>query len=250
MPSLPLDILLLILDLVDRHDLPALCQVDSVIREHATSILYRQITIRKSAAVCTTLCHSPELADKVKSLAVLKLMSGSYESHPRDVLVAVSNTLHRLRNLHTLSLHDPGGWWMLKGCTFQNTPHLETVNLCPGYPVGKLPSLSPKVLPNLKTIDAPEAWLHQLVPGRPVSHVSYRSSYHNSQASNIRILASSNTPIRSLRIEASSLQKLSSSEIGRLFPALQSIKITVSECIKTLDDVNLSIAIAYLGLTV
>src|ERR1700728_2319370 len=73
MPSIPIDILLLILDNVDKADLLTICLLNKTCCSCSQGVLYRDIKIDTPHAgtqVCRTLAQSTDLARRVRSFEI------------------------------------------------------------------------------------------------------------------------------------------------------------------------------------
>ena len=192
--NLPVDVLSMILENIDKADLTAMCRVNKVCCSFSQDILYRNIYIynRPSFKVCRTLAHSTQLARRVRSFRVS--FCRRMEVTGVDNLTAALRNMSSLRKL-ALYLDDRNSN-ILDGCTFKldsfsfnlrcdeyllqflnsqpSLTHVEMskysrVELCTIY--DRSTAFDATCLPNLTRVFAQVAWLRRLIPGRPVSEV-------------------------------------------------------------------------------
>src|SRR6202021_3093834 len=106
MPSIPVDILRLILDHVDNADLATICLLNKICCSCSQDVLYRDISV-ETPRVHQTLAQSTHLARKVRSFNSCFTAS--------DLAMALRNT----PSLRILKL--PSGIYVdiLDGCTFK-----------------------------------------------------------------------------------------------------------------------------------
>jgi F-box domain len=177
MPSIPVDVLQMILEHVNEADLVTLCQVNRICCSCAQDVLYRNITAH-DPRVIQILARSTDLAKRVR-------LFESYCSHPpRELSMALKN-MSSLRHLDLVRVYDAT---VLNGCTFQlysfdcpfyyseplrkfltSQPSLTYVNFLSGLDVS-IP-FEKTLLPNLTRVKAGHEWLPKLIPGRPVRSI-------------------------------------------------------------------------------
>jgi hypothetical protein len=184
--SIPVDVLLAILEHVSKADLVTLCQVNKICCSCSQDVLYRNISVRiPESHVIQILARSTDLAKRVRSFEMY------YSQSDRELSVALKN-MTSLRHLALLQVFvapflDAA---VLDGCTFQ----LDTFR-CPFYyneTLRKLldsqPSLTyvyfrsgldvsipfeQTLLPNLTRVKTDyHQWLPILIPGRPVRSIT------------------------------------------------------------------------------
>jgi hypothetical protein len=179
MPSIPVDILRLILEHVDRADLAQICLVNKVCCSYSQDVLYREIEGGVAGFVCQTLTRSTNLAKRVRSFQI-------YFEHP-----SFGEALRNMSSLRRLRLDFSYLWspTLLEGCTFKldslsvDLPFDERLQkflncqpslTCLSFtsPVKCEFPLEETCLPNLTRVAAESSWLSQLIPGRPVSEVT------------------------------------------------------------------------------
>lgn len=240
--SIPVDILLEILQETSRSELPTLCRVSRSFRHHAADFLYRDISSPNILDVCTTLTRSPELAARVKHFEV------SRPSITRFILddskfVLIRDALRCLSNLRSLSLRFPGRYsWILEGCTFRiehffcsiacddglvrflnGQPELTTIRLsCPCIGL----HIPATCVPRLTKVQARISWLVELIPGRSIKEVIFDQDFVNSPGPiDISFLTSSLSSIRTLFIGSPSLRAQTPTQIASFIPAIEALTI-------------------------
>jgi hypothetical protein len=179
MPSIPVDILRLILEHADRADLAKICLLNKICCSCSRDVLYREINQEIVTFVCQTLAQSTDLAKRVRSFEI-------YYEHPS--LAEALRNMSSLRRLHLgfKLLISPT---LLEGCTFKlaslsiglpfDEPLRKFLNSQPSlthvsftYNIGCWFPFEETCLPNLTRVTAGSPWLSQLIPGRPVSEVT------------------------------------------------------------------------------
>jgi hypothetical protein len=206
MSSMPIDILRLILEHVDRESLTKICMLNKICCSYAQDVLYRHIQIeeyRQNAQVCQTLTQSVILARRVRSF---ETTGGDSELH---------GALQNMINLHRLRLGNCFGSNVLEGCTFkllsfscgffedralhQFLLKQSSITDLEAY-VSTLydrPDLGMTFLPNLTRVAAPFDQLALLIPNRPVKEV--RVLGYNYEDEDLSILTLSTIPIQNSR---------------------------------------------------
>lgn len=268
MSPIPVDVLLHILDHVDRSDLHTLCQINHLFSQYATNSLYRDIVVADSISVCETLNRCSHLAVKVQRFELCHLTPR--RGRPSSHYTIIRMTLPGLRNLQTLSLRGQGEFsWILQQCTFQihtficdltcddglvkflnSQISISTLELH-GMPYwGKTSGgqiIDSGALPKLSKIATNEVWISKLVPGRPLNDiVFFERRLQNS--GNMKFLAASTSPLQSLTLSDEMLRDIE--DIGHMFPALRSFTLYhENSAINDLTEVSLLAGFVYLLLT-
>ena len=106
MPSIPVDVLREILELVDKNDLATLCRVNKIFCACSQDVLYREIE-NGGAHVIQTLAQSIDLARRVRSFTT--------SCECPELAMAMRN----MSSLRSLKLWDYGDVSILDGCTFK-----------------------------------------------------------------------------------------------------------------------------------
>jgi hypothetical protein len=189
MPSIPIDILLLILDHVDKADLLTICLLNKICCSCSQGVLYRDIRILVygNTAVIQTLAESTHLAKRVHSL---KINGYGTKICDNPELWTSFQNMTNLRSLHLQCF--TGQFSVLSRCTFKlasfscdhfyfkplhrfltSQPSLTDVEL--GILLGSANfKFGPTVLPNLTRLSTYTPWLSQLIPNRPVNEVTWK----------------------------------------------------------------------------
>jgi hypothetical protein len=179
MPSIPVDILRLILEHAGRADLAKICLLNKVCCSYSQDVLYREIDGGVAGFACQTLAQSTHLAKRVRSFEI-------YYEHPS--LEKALRNMSSLRRLY-LGFGHPMSPTLFEGCTFildslsvyvsSDEPLRKFLNSQPSLTCVSFPSLvrcdfplEETCLPNLTRVAAESSWLSQLIPGRPVSEVT------------------------------------------------------------------------------
>src|ERR1700728_139965 len=104
MPSIPIDILLDILEHVDFPDLVTLCQVNKIFCSCSQGVLYRAIDTR-GTRVIPTLASSTHLAKRVRSFKIRRFHQ------------ELNTALHNMSSLRKLNINFPNDGSVLDWCT-------------------------------------------------------------------------------------------------------------------------------------
>jgi hypothetical protein len=179
MPSIPVDILRLILEHAGRADLAKICLLNKVCCSYSQDVLYREIDGGVAGFACQTLAKSTHLAKRVRSFEIY------YE---RPSLAEALRNMSSLRRL-CLGIQYLKSPTPLEGCTFKldslsiglpfdesvqkfldSQPSLTCLSLTRHSRV--LFTFEETCLPNLTRATAWCNCLEQLIPGRPVSEVT------------------------------------------------------------------------------
>jgi hypothetical protein len=196
MPSIPIDILLLILDHVDKADLLTICLLNKTCCSCSQDILYRDIRIDGDSGntpVIQTLAQSTYLAKRVHSFKITNYEKKAIKKlcdNP-ELWISFQNMTY-LRSLHLD--YFTGRFSALRRCTFKlasfccrrfyfkplrrfliSQPSLTDVELGILMDSGNF-KFGPTVLPNLTRLATFSPWLPQLIPNRPVNEVIWEGS--------------------------------------------------------------------------
>jgi hypothetical protein len=236
--EIPVDVLLNILEYVDKADLATMCLLNKICCSCSQDVLYRDIDVSVTYDHCKvyrTLAESTRLARKVRTF-------NSCYNNP-DVPMALRN-MTSLRNLKLsiAFLRD-----ILDGCTFKleslechfvrdlngsfqkflsSQPSLKYATL-PMYEDCTVPSLEATFLPNLTRICAEFSWLPHLIPGRPLNEV-FSYEYHTGEhAIDLSFFALSTTPIQKLKIDYSYIRLTPAHLLASFLPSLTHFMLTI-----------------------
>jgi hypothetical protein len=176
--SIPVDILLVILDHLDQGDLAKICLLNKICCSCSQDILYRDLYYPNNL-VCDTLAQSTHLARRVRSFTIRN-------GHPE--LAQALRNMTCLRSLALWSVDDFSN--VLDGCTFsldtftcgfpydesllkflQSQPSLREAHFWKYLCFPESLDVEPTCLPNLTRVTAHYTWLPHIVPSRPVSEV-------------------------------------------------------------------------------
>jgi hypothetical protein len=205
--SIPVDILRIILEHLDRGDLAKICLLNKICCSCSQDILYRDIDFPRRL-VCHTLAQSTHLARRVRSFKIRN-------EHPE--LAKALRNMTCLRSLTLLDVYDSSD--VLDGCIFsldtftcdfpyiesllkflQSQPSLREAHFLINFFYPKLLDFEPTCLPNLSRITAPYTWLPHIVPGRPVSEVASTDYPRDENQVDFSFIALSTVPIQKLAI--------------------------------------------------
>jgi hypothetical protein len=236
MPSIPVDVLQMILEHVSQADLVTLCQVNKICCFYSQDVLYRNIIVRDSRVIWI-LARSTDLAKRVR------LFESFYYPPPRELSMALKN-MSLLRHLNLLQIDDAT---ILDGCSFQldsfgcpldyceplrkflaSQPSLTYVNFRWG--LDRSIPFEQTLLPNLTRVKAVYDWLPILIPGRSVrSIITYGPafSYEPVDAdSDLSFFALSTGPLQKLSIHLNFLYPKPASLLISSFPFLTHLELT------------------------
>jgi hypothetical protein len=200
-PSIPVDVLLAILEHVDKATLVKMCRLNKVCCSYSQDVLYREIRIsrRSDLRVYQTLSQSTDLARRVRSF------KAPYNDDDPDLYGALQNMI----NLRRLDL----GY----------------SNLLEGYTnIDDLPEFGATFLPNLTRVAAPFFKLPQLIPNRPVTEVISLGNMGEIIPVDLNFFALSNSPIQKLKIDYSYLYPKSGQYLTSIFSSLTTLEITAN----------------------
>jgi hypothetical protein len=237
MPSeIPVDILLYILDYVDKADLATMCRVNKICCSYSQDVLYRDIFVTLTRRkVHQTLAQSAHLAKRVRS----------FQSCYIDPYLATA-----LRNMTSLRILKLSKVYvkLFDGCTFKldsfefmlltkyrdfskflsSQPSLKCVAFpsCFDY---RMPSLEASCLPNLTRINATFPWLPYIIPGRPLNEIISTGSIPYDHGIDLNFFALSTTPIQKLTIDYCYLYRTPGHLLASFLPSLTHFTLTVWE---------------------
>jgi hypothetical protein len=243
MPSIPIDILSLILDHVDKADLATICLLNKICCSCSQGVLYRDIKIDKLPAgtqVCQTLAQSTHLARRVRSFDI---SSNLFLFYKLELSTPFQNMIF-LRSLSMCSFTD--AFSFLSGCTFKlvsfscvefvfkplhqfllNQPSLTNVELM--LHMGDDASLEVEAtfLPNVTQVITNISWLALIIPDRPVNEVKVVGWADSADPVDLMFFTRSTTPIQKIFIDYTYLYLKSGQLLASIFPSLTHLNIGV-----------------------
>jgi hypothetical protein len=229
MLPIPVDVLLNILEYVDKAGLATICRVNKICCSCSQDVLYRDIRAA-TPRVHQTLAQSTHLARRVRS----------FESRYNADLATALRNMTSLRILKFWSAFDMN---FLDGCTFKldsfecgyvydrngsfqtflsNQPSLKYVE----FPNNLYITLEATCLPNVTRIRAMFDWLPHLIPGRPLNEV-ISDGYTKEHSIDLSFFALSTTPIQKLAIDYSYLYSTPAHLLASFLPSLTHFTLTV-----------------------
>jgi len=226
---IPVDILLNILEYVDKADLPNICLLNKICCSYSQDALYRDI-FAHTPRVQQRLAQSPHLARRVRSFDSI------YEDP--DLPTALRN----MTSLRILKLSIRLDSDIFEGCTFKlnsftwSYPDNEYLRKF----LGSQPSLKDVVfdtvpssqpletmcLPNLTRFTGTITWLPYIIPGRPISEVTVVEHISDHRSIDLSIFTLATTPIRKLTIDYSHLYPTPVHLLASTFPSLTYVKMS------------------------
>jgi hypothetical protein len=243
MPTIPIDILLHILEDVDKADLRTICLLNKICCSCSQDVLYRDIRTSgysQTVQVCKTLAQSTHLAIRVRSFKIKCFDSA--EGYERNLQKSLQNMTY-LRRLHLHHLKDN-----LSGCTFRLVsfacdyfdlePLLQFLNNQPSltdvllglFMDSSSPEFGATFLPKLTRISSDFSWLPQLIPNRPVNEVTSfgYTDVMDFVATDLSFFSLSTVPIQKLTIDVSYLYPSPADSLAFLFPSLTHLRLNSS----------------------
>jgi hypothetical protein len=263
--QIPVDIMLIILDNLDKSDLATMCRLNKLCCALAQPILFRDIRIQfhetvdpdkgltikhdRGFALCETLSQSPYLARCVRSFSVRVFeKSMRFQTKIAKTLEFMPSIRHLGLNVHTDFNH------LLKGRTFSfklesfsfylsydkylknflnSQPSLTTVDIClrDNSKFQYSPSLEfeKKCMPNLTRVTTHFIDVEKIIRGRPVSEITCIGGPGFSFRHDITLdfFALSTAPIRKLTIDYGFLYHgAKPGQLQALFPSLAHLTLT------------------------
>jgi hypothetical protein len=232
MPSIPVDVLLAILEHADKATLVRMCKVNTVCCSCSQDVLYREIQISRPSEfrVYQTLAQSTHLARLVRSLEIRR------NSDDPNIHGALQNMI----NLRRLILRHYYDFNLLVGCTFTldsftcrsvlefqllhqfllSQPSLTSFSLEIYSDIDDWPEFGAACLPILTRVNAPFSKLPQLISNRPVKEVVSLGSLLESNSVDFSFFARSTVPIQKLTIGYSYLYATPIHSLASIFPSL------------------------------
>jgi hypothetical protein len=236
MPSIPVDVLHLILEHVDKATLIKICLLNKVCCSCSQDILYRDMRIvghhLNIGNICQTLNESTHLAKRVRSFELINC-DYTFQLRFNWTLRKSLQNMTCLRSLRVDEIY----FIILDGCTFKlnsfsvdrmpekelhqflcSQPSLTDVKIAmSGYSyVSELGSC----LPNLTRVTTYFSCLPHIIPNRPVNQViSYGARSHN-ESVDLSFFTLSTTPIQKLAIDYTYLYSTPLQLLASIFPSL------------------------------
>ena len=227
MTSIPLDILLEILEYVDKNDLATLCRVNNIFCACSQDVLYREIEVGDTHVI-QTLAQSTDLALRVRSFDTTR-------SSP-ELAIALRN----MSSLRILVVYYNSDESILDGCTFKLEsfscdfpyseslrnfficqPNLTDLTICNTFDFSSVSyPFQETCLPKLTRILANPSLLRILIPGRPVREV-ITFLPPNIDSIDLSFFTLSTTPIQKLWVDYDMLYPKPGSLLASIFPFLE-----------------------------
>jgi F-box domain len=235
--NLPIDVLQIILENVDKADLLTLCRVNKVCCSYSQDILYRNIYADdySQLKVCRTLAQSTRLARHVRSFFVYL----TFINPSKDLAMAIQN----MSSLRSLTLYMHGRYIILDECNFKldsfftdfprheyfrkflnNQPTLTHVELYHHAIDDDQGQLEATYLPNLTRVAAKFPLLQRLIPGRPLSEVKV-IWYPGENIPSIDFFTLSAAPIQKLTMTSCFIYTTPFEFLASVFPSLTHLSI-------------------------
>jgi hypothetical protein len=248
--QIPVDIMRIILDNLDKSDLATVCRLNKICCALAQPVLFRDIRIqlcgiedfdKRVFALCETLSQSPHLARCVRSFS-----ARVYDKYIQ-LGTRIAETLEFLPSLRHLGLHTYRDFTQqLNGRTFSfklesftfyscdadlrnflnSQPSLTTVDIRFQQYYPRL-ELETKCLPNLNQVTADFIDAEKIIPGRPVSEITCIGAPRHIDNITLDFFTLSTAPIRILTIDYRFLyQGAKFGQLRALFPSLVHLTLT------------------------
>jgi hypothetical protein len=236
MLSIPIDILWLILEHVDKATLVKMCKLNKVCCSCSQDVLYRDIRVDRlpnDARVFHTLAQSTHLARRVRSFELM--------IHVDSKQCKLQESLQNMTCLRILRIYSNIDFSILEGCTFKllsftcsfsNDRALDrflleqsSITDLEAYfsTLYDWPELGVTFLPKLTRVVAPFTKLPLLVPNRPVEEVSALG--YNFEDDDLSFLTHSAIPIQKLTVEHMHLFPKPGQFLASLFPSLTHLEL-------------------------
>jgi hypothetical protein len=244
MPSIPVDVLRVILEHVDRADLATICQLNKICCSCSQDVLYRHLHLgiesahhRQRIKLYQTLSQSTQLAKRVRSIDIQFLDFSIFE--------VIAKALRNMSSLRNLKFHLGSYSNVLDGCTFKlhsfscihsagdresfrnflrNQTSLTDITIV-GYDTSG--SIEATSLPSLTRVTSGDLdWVSRLIPGRSVSEVNITGySFGNSADLSFFTLSA---PVQKLTIDSAYLYPKSGELLASIFPSLTDLTMSAS----------------------
>jgi hypothetical protein len=244
--EIPVDVLRIIFDLVDKADLVAICRVNKTCCFYAQNILYRDIRCgrRTFKNVYRTLARSAHLARRVRSFS-------SKDNLDSPVFATALRNMSSLRSLELGSIVPllPN---MFEGCTFKldsftcsnpdseylrkflsSQPSLNSMTL---YTELCAKPLDATCLPNLSRVTASISCLNYLIPGRPVCEVAAFGDISHEDPIDLGFFTLATAPIQKLLIDYSYLHPKTGHYLASIFPSLTHFTMRIGQLVAFSKD--------------
>jgi hypothetical protein len=249
MPSIPVDILRLILDNVDKADLATICLLNKICCSCSQDVLYRDIQIddlRDGTQVCQTLAQSTHLARRVRSFDICGNLINNLDQlfYKPELSTSFQNMIF-LRSLRLGDFTD--AFSFLSGCAFKlvsfsceyfyfeplhqfllSQPSLTRVGIERHICIEDSPEFGATFLPNLTRVATNISWLAQIIPGRPVNKVDCIGS-DSADSIDLIFFTRSTAPIQKISISYVYVYPKSGQLLASIFPSLTHLNIDVSQ---------------------
>jgi hypothetical protein len=243
--NLPVDVLPIILENVDKAGLLNLCLVNKVCCSCSQDILYRNIDADNyyRLKVCRTLAQATHLARRVRSFSMVYFHSISItDPQTEDLAKAMQN----MSSLRSLKLYMRNRYSILHGCTFKldsfvtdcpcdeylrnflnSQPTLTHVELYHNTTDDDVQDeFEATCLPNLTRVAADLPLLQRLIPGRPLSEVNVVGYPRNGdEIPSIDFFTLSTAPIQKLIISSCFVYTTPFEFLASIFPSLTHLSI-------------------------
>jgi hypothetical protein len=247
MPSIPVDILRLILDHVDKADLLTICLLNKICCSCSQGVLYRDIQIDKllkGTQVCQTLARSTHLARRVRSFDISK-----FELYKLVYEPELSTSFQNMIFLRSLRLcYFTNAFSFLGGCNFKlvlfacdyfdpkpfhqfllSQSSLTNVGLGIFTEIDDSPYFEATLLPNVTRVTTNFSWLSQIIPNRPVNEVNCIGCTESADSVDLIFFTRSKAPIQKLIINYTYLYPKSGQLLASIFPSLTHLNIDVGQ---------------------
>jgi hypothetical protein len=239
MPSIPVDVLLVILEHADKATLITMCKVNKVCCSCSQDVLYREIRVhrRSEFRVYQLLAQSTHLARRVRSFKIPYIHD--------DDCPNLHGALQNMINLCRLDLGYSRISNFLEGCTFTllsfscndaqsqelyqfllGQPSLTNLSLMTYGNINDWPEFGATFLPNLTRVTAPFSKLSRLITNRHVKEVISIGSALESDSVDLSFFTLSNSPIQKLKIDYCYLHPKSGQYLTSIFSSLTFLEIT------------------------
>jgi hypothetical protein len=238
MPSIPVDVLRLILEHVDKASLAKICRVNKICCSCSQDVLYRDMQFygySEDIQVYQLLAQSTHLAQRVRSFELRRF--NYEEGREEDLRKCFRNMIH-LRSLRLdvdLSILD--------GCTFKLVSFAN--GFCYSGSLNRFLNTQPSLtditlgtcmdtyelracLPNLTRVTSRFSWLPQIIPNRPVNEVISLGYTHFGGSIDFGFFALSTSPIQKLTMDQSYLHPRPGRQLASIFPSLTYLNITAN----------------------
>ena len=241
MPSIPVDVLRVILEHVDQADLATICQLNKIFCSCSQDVLYRHPHFGndlRRLKLYKTLARSTHLAKRVRSV-IINFFGSS-------MLIIVAKALRNMSSLRSLKFLPSSNYNVLDGCTFKlhsfscihvggdsesfrnflrNQTFLTDIAIL-GH-VSSCP-IEATSLPNITRVTSESIdWASRIIPGRSVSEDNITGSKFEDSA-DLSFFTRSTAPVQKLTIRSSYLYPKSGELLASIFSSLADLTMTTS----------------------